>query len=130
MTKHKREDYPNLTEEQFDILYEEATEAPYSYEDSYPKSGLWHCANCKNPLFEPQTKFNSGTGWPSFYQALDGSTKEKKEFMGGGGVKEVKCAGCDGHLGHVFRERREGNPTDLRYCMNGAVLEWKDGGKE
>jgi peptide-methionine (R)-S-oxide reductase len=85
-------------------------------------AGIYACAGCDLPLFSSQTKFNSGTGWPSFYQPLDkavGNTVDKSFFMT---RTEVHCRRCGGHLGHVFEDGPP--PTGLRYCMNGVALKF------
>jgi peptide-methionine (R)-S-oxide reductase len=110
-----------LTPEQYHVLREHGTErAGASPLDSEHGRGLFHCAGCDLPLFSSETKFDSGTGWPSFWVPLDdavGTTTDRKFFM----VRtEVHCRRCGGHLGHVFDDGPQ--PTGQRYCMNGAAL--------
>ena len=110
-----------LSTDQFCVLREHATERPGSSPLNYEKrSGTFHCAGCGQPLFRSETKFESGTGWPSFFQPIEGAvgtTTDKSHFM----VRtEVHCARCGGHLGHVFEDGPK--PTGLRYCMNGLAL--------
>jgi peptide-methionine (R)-S-oxide reductase len=112
-----------LTPEQFHVLREHGTErAGTSPLDKNYTAGTYLCAGCELPLFSSETKFNSGTGWPSFYKPLDnavGNTVDKSYFMT---RTEVHCRRCGGHLGHVFEDGPP--PTGLRYCMNGLALKF------
>ncbi len=106
----------------YNILREKGTEAPntgpYVHNE---KKGIYYCAACGHPLFSSSTKFDSHTGWPSFFKPLDkGSVKEAKDNSYGMVRDEVLCARCGGHLGHVFDDGPA--PTHLRYCMNGFAL--------
>ena len=110
-----------LTTEQYAVLRRRATERPWSSSlNKESRSGTYVCAGCALPLFSSTTKFESGTGWPSFWTAIDGSigtSEERTLFL----VRtEVHCRRCGGHLGHVFKDGPE--PTGLRYCMNGIAL--------
>ncbi len=112
-----------LSPEQYRILREHATERAFSSPlDDEKRTGTFTCAGCGQPLFSSATKFDSGTGWPSFWQPLAGAigtSIDRTWFM----VRtEVHCARCGGHLGHVFTDGPE--PTGLRYCMNGAAMEF------
>ena len=111
-----------LTPEQYHILREKGTEAPYTGEYAANKDkGIYRCSACGNPLFSSDTKFESGTGWPSFYQPMDkDSLEEETDNALGMRRTEVLCAKCGGHLGHVFDDGPK--PTGLRYCMNSASL--------
>jgi peptide-methionine (R)-S-oxide reductase len=112
-----------LSPNQFNILRKKGTESPYKneYHDNH-KKGNYFCAGCKLPLFSSKTKFDSGTGWPSFYAPIEKSRVTKVMDKSYGMVRgEIICARCEGHLGHVFDDGP--NPTGLRYCMNsGAML--------
>ena len=112
-----------LTNNQFSILRKQDTEPAFNneYHDNKVK-GNYFCAGCKLPLFSSETKFNSGTGWPSFYAPIKKDrVKQVTDVAYGMSRTEIVCARCEGHLGHVFDDGPE--PTGLRYCMNsGAML--------
>ncbi|MGO4714942.1 peptide-methionine (R)-S-oxide reductase MsrB [Bradyrhizobium sp. 2TAF24] len=113
-----------LTPAQYGILREHGTERPYSSPlNKEHRKGTFACAGCDLPLFASETKFDSGTGWPSFYQPLPDAvgTTEDRSFMMT--RTEVHCHRCGGHLGHVFDDGPK--PTGLRYCMNGLSLTFK-----
>jgi peptide-methionine (R)-S-oxide reductase len=106
---------------QFQILREAGTEPPFSSRlNSEHRLGTFACAGCALPLFSSSTKFDSGTGWPSFYRALAGSVRTRADYSLGMERTEVLCSRCSGHLGHVFPDGPK--PTGLRYCMNGLAL--------
>ena len=115
-----------LTPEQYRVLREHGTErAGTSPLDHEHGRGTFHCAGCDLPLFASETKFDSGTGWPSFWTPLDGAvgTSSDRSFFT---VRtEVHCRRCGGHLGHVFDDGPR--PTGQRYCMNGAALKFAHG---
>ena len=110
-----------LTSEQYAIMREHATERAGSCALLHEKRpGVFSCAGCGQPLFEGKTKFESGTGWPSFYAPLEGAvgtTEDRSLFMT---RIEVHCSRCGGHLGHVFPDGPR--PTGQRYCMNGVAM--------
>src|SRR3989344_9283022 len=106
-----------LTEEEYHVLREKGTELPYTGEYLDTKTdGTFTCKVCGNPLFASGTKFNSGTGWPSFDDAIPGSTELKTDTSGGMERTEVVCAKCGSHLGHVFDDGP--TATGKRYCIN------------
>jgi peptide-methionine (R)-S-oxide reductase len=113
-----------LTPEQFNVLREHGTERAGSSPLNYEKrSGLFRCAGCGTPLFSSDTKFDSGTGWPSFWQPIEGAIATTVDRTHGMTRVEVHCAACGGHLGHVFPDGPR--PTGQRYCMNGIALEFE-----
>jgi peptide-methionine (R)-S-oxide reductase len=108
------------------ILRKEDTERPYSSAlNSEKRNGIYVCAGCHKRLFSSATKFESGTGWPSFYKPLVGGVGTKTDFKIGVPRTEVHCAQCGGHLGHVFNDGPK--PTGKRYCMNGAAMKFVPG---
>ena len=113
-----------LSPEAYKVLRDHGTErAGSSPLDREKRTGVFHCAGCDLPLFASQTKFDSGTGWPSFYQPLPNAvatTTDRSFFMT---RTEVHCRRCGGHLGHVFDDGPK--PTGLRYCMNGVSLRFE-----
>ena len=114
-----------LTPEQFYVARKAGTEPAFTgkYWDTKDK-GTYNCVCCGTPLFESETKFNSGTGWPSFYQPVSKDAVAEHTDSSFGMVRtEARCAKCDAHLGHVFPDGP--NPTGLRYCMNSASLDLK-----
>lgn len=110
-----------LTRAQFSVLRQHRTEAPYSSALNYEKrKGSYACAGCDLPLFSSDTKYDSRTGWPSFYQPLPNAIGTARDYALLIPRTEVHCRRCGGHLGHVFEDGPP--PTGLRYCMNGVAL--------
>ena len=113
-----------LTPAQFSVLRQEGTERPFTsalLEEH--RKGVFACAGCAQEAFDSQTKFDSGTGWPSFWKPRAGAVSEIKDRSNGMTRTAVACSRCAGHLGHVFDDGPK--PTGLRYCMNGVALTFK-----
>jgi peptide-methionine (R)-S-oxide reductase len=116
----------SLTPEQFRVLREHGTErAGTSPLNAEKREGTFRCAGCGRELFSSRTKFESGTGWPSFFQPIEGAIETTTDRSLGMTRTEVHCAGCSGHLGHVFPDGPP--PSGLRYCMNGVALDFEPG---
>lgn len=113
-----------LTPEQYRVLRQGGTEAPWTGELLSAKGpGQFRCAGCGQPLFESDTKFDSGSGWPSFTRPADEQAVREERDVSHGMVRtEVRCARCEGHLGHVFPDGP--GPEGLRYCINSASLQF------
>jgi peptide-methionine (R)-S-oxide reductase len=129
VTKPEDEWRRALTPEQYKVLREHGTERAFTSPLNVEKrDGMFVCAACGNPLFSSETKFDSGTGWPSFFKPLDGAvgtSTDRSWFM----VRtEVHCARCGSHLGHVFPDGPR--PTGERYCMNGVAMKFEPKKKE
>jgi peptide-methionine (R)-S-oxide reductase len=114
-----------LSPEQYEVLRRKGTERAFTgrYYNSKEK-GVYRCAGCGNPLFDSETKFDSGTGWPSYYEPISEDAVETEEDRSHGMTRtEVLCARCGGHLGHVFPDGPE--PTGRRYCVNSVSLDFE-----
>ena len=110
-----------LTPDQYSVLRKEGTERPFSSPlNKEHRAGTFACAGCSQPVFSSTTKFESGTGWPSFYQPLDKAVANRMDTTFGMVRTEAHCSRCGGHLGHVFDDGPK--PTGLRYCMNGVAM--------
>lgn len=114
-----------LTPEQYHVLREKGTEPAFTgkYYNNH-ETGMYHCGACGAPLFSSESKFDSGSGWPSFWSAVDGGAVELREDMSNGMNRvEVVCSRCGSHLGHVFNDGPK--PTGRRYCINSCALDFK-----
>ena len=110
----------------YNVLRHEGTEAPYSSPlNKEHRAGIFSCAGCALPAFSSKTKFESGTGWPSFWAPLASAVKSRTDSSLGMARTEVHCRRCGGHLGHVFDDGPK--PTGLRYCMNGVAMTFTPG---
>ena len=113
-----------LTPQQFEVLRKAGTERPYTSPlNSEHRRGTFACAGCELELFSSDAKFDSGTGWPSFWAPLDNAVGEERDGSYGMARTAVHCRRCGGHLGHVFNDGPK--PTGLRYCMNGLAMTFK-----
>jgi peptide-methionine (R)-S-oxide reductase len=115
-----------LTPEQYDVLRQQGTERPFTSPMlNEHRAGVFACAGCNLPLFSSTTKYDSGTGWPSFWAPLPNGVNEAQDNSLGMARTEISCRRCGSHLGHVFDDGPK--PTGLRYCMNGVALTFAPG---
>jgi peptide-methionine (R)-S-oxide reductase len=113
-----------LNDRAYEVLREEDTESPGSSPlDTEKRAGTYHCAGCDLPAFSSEAKYDSGTGWPSFWEPLPDAIRTREDPGFFGSRTEVHCRRCGGHFGHVFDDGPE--PTGLRYCLNGVALAFK-----
>lgn len=119
-----------LDQQQYEVLFDKATEAPFSGKLLYNKQdGTYVCAACGSELFSSDSKFDSGSGWPSFNNVINNRAVSLKEDRSLGFSRiEVSCRSCGGHLGHVFNDAPD-QPTGLRFCINSAALKFNSGSK-
>ena len=121
--KSEQEWQKSLTPEQYQVMRQHGTERPFTGKYAEEKTpGTYVCAGCGQPLFDSDTKFDSGTGWPSYYQAIDKNAVEETTDSSHGMTRtEVHCSNCGSHLGHVFPDGPQ--PSGLRYCINSVCLD-------
>ena len=128
MEYHSKEDDANFTNvEQFRILREKGTEAPYTgtYDKHMPSAGVYTCAGCDAPLYKATHKFKSGCGWPAYFDSIPGAVTRHTDSTFGMARTEIVCSNCGGHLGHVFKGEGYPTPTDERHCVNSISLTFK-----
>ena len=124
LKKSEEEWKKDLSDEQYTILRKKGTERPHSgVYNLHFENGMYHCAGCNTPLFESQTKFDAGCGWPSFDASIKGNVTYILDKSHGMMRTEIVCSACDGHLGHVFNDGP--TATGTRYCVNSISIDFK-----
>lgn len=129
MSKSDNEWKAVLSPQQFRVLRQGGTEAPYTGEyTSNPatETGVYECAGCNQPLYKSRTKFVAHCGWPAFYEAIPGAVTLYRDQSHGMVREEMRCSSCDGHLGHVFKGEGYKTPTDERHCVNSVSIKFND----
>jgi peptide-methionine (R)-S-oxide reductase len=122
----------NTRIEQFRILRKKGTEPPGSgtYDKHYPDAGVYTCGGCEAPLYKANHKFDSGCGWPAFWDAVPGAVGQRADPGMGMMRTEIVCNNCGGHLGHIFKGERFGNPKDERHCVNSISINFSPKDKD
>jgi len=116
-----------LSPEQFRVIREKGTERPHTGKyDKFSEEGVYECAACKAPLYKSTTKFDSGCGWPAFFDAIPGAVTRHEDNTMFMKRTEIVCTNCGGHLGHVFKGEGYNTPTDERHCVNSVSLNFKN----
>ncbi|KAJ7066243.1 peptide methionine sulfoxide reductase msrB [Mycena amicta] len=116
-----------LSKEQFRVIRQKGTEAAGTGAyDKLDDEGVYSCAACNTPLYKSTTKFNSGCGWPAFFDAIPGAVTRHVDKSWGMERTEIVCTACGGHLGHVFKGEKFDTPTDERHCVNSVSLTFRD----
>ncbi|TPX61787.1 hypothetical protein SpCBS45565_g07151 [Spizellomyces sp. 'palustris'] len=127
LPKTEQEWKVKLTPEQFRVLRQKGTEAPGTGEyNKHKAEGVYHCAGCDAPLYKSTTKFDSGCGWPAFFDAIPGAVTRHVDNTYGMERTEIVCSNCGGHLGHVFKGEKFPTPTDERHCVNSVSMRFTD----
>jgi len=132
MSQSKNEDEWRaiLSKEQFRILRQKGTEAAGTGEyNHHSDEGVYSCAGCGTPLYKSTTKFDSGCGWPAFFDAIPGAVSRHEDSSWGMTRIEITCTACGGHLGHVFKGEGFSTPTNERHCVNSISLKFKEEGE-
>ncbi len=123
--KSEQEWKSQLSPEEYRVLRKKGTEYPHTGEyNLHFEKGTYHCKGCNTPLFKSSNKFESGCGWPSFDDAIEGAIEYHKDSSFGMIRTEIVCASCGGHLGHIFDDGP--TPTGMRYCVNSASIDFND----
>jgi len=116
-----------LNPEQFRVLREKGTEAPGTGEyEHFKGEGVYTCLACDTPLYKSTTKFDSGCGWPAFFEDIPGAVTRQPDNSNGKNRTEIICTACGGHLGHVFKGEGFDVPTDERHCVNSVSIKFRD----